>query len=537
MIIVDSTVVNVAIPSIVDDLDVPITTAQWATSIYSLVFAALLITFGRMADVYGRRRTFIAGIGLFLAASLLAGLAPTGGALVAARFAQGVAGALILPGALSSLNATFRGSERAIAFGIWGAVIGGMVALGPLLGGWFTTHLSWRWAFFVNVPIGMLAITGVMRWVQETRDPRSQPIRDPWGVITSSLGLGLLVFATIEGNMYGWWAQRSTFKIGSFEWPEGWVSVIPLVYAASVALLAAFGSSQRRRVRRGRPVLMDFSLYRLASFRNGNFAAMIVSLGELGMVFIMPLYLQNVLNYSAFDTGVLLLALSLGAFVAGGSAAHMTKRIGARRVVIVGFALEVLGIMALGFVASTTVSGWVLAPFLCVYGLGVGFATAQLTSIVLRDVPIADSGLASGLQSTTRQLGAALGIAILGSLFVLILMTRTETRMQSASGVSVASQKAVVKSITRTGGAVDGTEDIPRSERSAAKGAVDGAIVDAARISAWSAAGFVFLGLLAALRLPADPINVPLGDPAQGAVRAARRRRSGDPTPDPADVT
>jgi Na+/melibiose symporter-like transporter len=320
----------------------------------------------------------------------------------------------------------------------------------------------------------------------------------------SSTGIGLAIFAIIEGNHYGWWSQRAAFQAGSLTWPREWVAITPLLFVTSAALLIAFWRHQERRAAKNKPILIDLSLYKVPAFRHGNFAAMIVSLGELGLVFILPLYLQTVLDYSAFDTGVLLLALSLGAFAAGGSAAKLTYRIGARRVVIVGFALEVVGILGLSLVSSTSTTAVSMAPLLAVYGLGVGFATAQLTSIVLRDIPTRDSGLASGLQSTTRQLGAALGIAILGSLFVFVVMERTQSRLADYPAVSASSTEKVVKSITRTGGAVSGTDDIPDAQRPSADAAVNLAIVDAARITAFAAAMFVLLGLIAALRLPRD---------------------------------
>jgi MFS family permease len=175
MIIVDATIVNVAIPSIIRDLGIGITQAEWANSIYSLVFAALLISVGRIGDVTGRRRVFIWGLLVFLAASLVTALAPSGTVLLIGRLLQGVGGALILPSTLSIVNTTFRGRERAIAFGIWGSVIGGMAALGPLAGGWFVTNLSWRWAFYVNLPVGALALAGGFLFVDESRDPEVRP--------------------------------------------------------------------------------------------------------------------------------------------------------------------------------------------------------------------------------------------------------------------------------------------------------------------------------------------------------------------------
>lgn len=513
MIIVDSTVINVAIPSIIRDLNVDITTAQWANTIYSLVFAALLITFGSLADRIGRRRMFFIGVGLFMGASLLAGMAPTGHLLIAARMLQGVAGAIILPAALSTLNATFTGRDRAMAFGMWGAVIGGMVALGPLVGGWCTTNLSWRWAFFVNIPAGIAAIAGVRRWVPETRDPDRVRGFDPFGVVLIGVGLAALVFATIEGNTYGWWPQRSPLTIGSWTWPTSMPSIIPFIYAVAAVSIAASLVVERRRSAAGKPVILDLSLYRVGSFRNGNFAAMIVSLGELGLVFVLPLYLQTVLNYSAFDTGVLLLALSGGAFAAGGMAARLSMSRGARFVVIVGFALEVVGIVTLGMIAGTHTSGWSIAPSLFVYGMGVGFATAQLTSIILSDVPVQRSGQASGMQSTIRQIGAAMGIALLGSIFVLLLTHQATRELRTASGVSPAHATMVVKSMEHTGGAITRIDDIPNAAaRRNATRAVNEAFVDAARWTAFTAAGFVLLGLLAALRIPMH--RTPSQDPA-----------------------
>src|SRR3954449_7317668 len=183
MIIVDATIVNVAIPSIIRDLGIGITQAEWANSIYSLVFAALLISVGRIGDVGGRRRIFVLGLLVFLAASVVTALAPNGTILLLGRFLQGVGGALILPSTLSIVNATFRGRERAIAFGIWGSTIGGMAALGPLLGGWFVTHLSWRWAFYVNLPIAVVALVGTLLFVEESRDPDARRGYDPPGVV------------------------------------------------------------------------------------------------------------------------------------------------------------------------------------------------------------------------------------------------------------------------------------------------------------------------------------------------------------------
>jgi MFS family permease len=207
MIIVDATIVNVALPSIIGEFGLDLSDAEWINSIYSLVFAALLITLGRVGDLRGRRRLFMVGLVVFVAASMLAGRAGGGGALIFARLLQGVGAAAILPSTLSTVNATFQGRERGIAFGVWGSVIGGMAAVGPLLGGWLTTEHSWRWAFYVNLPIGIVALVGAFAWVEETKEERRFPGFDIAGVALSGLGMAGLVFALIEGPRFGFFAR------------------------------------------------------------------------------------------------------------------------------------------------------------------------------------------------------------------------------------------------------------------------------------------------------------------------------------------
>jgi EmrB/QacA subfamily drug resistance transporter len=498
MIIVDATIVNVAIPSIIRDLHIGITQAEWANAIYSLVFAALLISVGRLGNVGGRRRVFVAGLIVFLGASLITALAPSGTVLLLGRLLQGIGGALILPSTLSIVNATFRGRERAVAFGIWGSVIGGMAALGPLAGGWFVTNLSWRWAFYINVPIGALALAGAFLFADESRDPNARPGYDPLGSLLSTIGFLGIVFGLIEGQTYGWWHASQDFLGLS---PAG-ISVIPISFAVGVVALAMFFAVERARARAQRPVLVDFALFRIPSFRYGNVAVLIVGLGEFGLVFVIPLFLQSVLGLSAFDTGLVLAALAVGAFVAGGLAAPLTRRIGSRRVVQLGLALEVVGIVAVGLTFSADRPAWQFCPQLFLYGIGVGFATAQLTSVILADLPPAQSGEGSGIQSTSRQVGSALGIAIIGTALTTGLVSGTSARPKEIESIPPASRVALTHAVGQSGGAI-----LPVLRRSPALQdavvPVEQAFVDSARRAAFIAAAFVLLGLLASLRLPA----------------------------------
>ena len=504
MIIIDATIVNVAIPSIIRDLGITYTEAEWTIAIYSLVFAALLISSGRLGDRVGRRRLYLIGLVVFVGASMVAGFAQSGPQLLGARFLQGIGGALILPATLSTVNATFRGRERAIAFGVWGSVIGGMAALGPLLGGWLTTNYSWRWAFYINLPVGAVAFAGAWLFVRESRDPGPSRGFDLPGTFALSGGLALLVFGLIEGQSYGWVRPKQTLTVGPLEWPFGSVSPVACALAASALLLAGFVAVEARRRRSGRPVLVDFSLFAIPSYRYGNVAVSIVSLGEFGLIFVIPLFLQSVLAYSALDTGVALLGLAGGAFLAAPFAAKLSQRYGGRAVVRAGMALEVVGTAGLGFVLAPGISWQSYEPFLFLYGFGIGLATAQLTSVILVDVPPAQSGEASGIQSTSRQIGSALGIAILGTSLAIFFSHGVRQELDALPGFPAAARDGLVAAVDESGGPVIGiVRRRPGAE--AAVGALETAFASAASKVAFLASGFIMLGLVSSLLLPATP--------------------------------
>jgi len=425
MIILDATVVNVAIPTIVKDLNLSTTDAEWVNAIYALLFASLLLVSGRLSDIIGRRLMFVAGVGLFGFASVMVAISDASYELIGARALQGVAAAMILPASLSVLNAVYRGKDRAIAFAVWGATIGGMAALGPLVGGWLTTYHSWHWAFLINVPIAIAVIVGVLLLVPETRDTVDKRGIDVSGTVLGTLGLGALVFGLIEGQNYGWITPKKQFTAAGFTWPFDSISAPGVALLLAAILLALFVWAEARRKAVGAVVLVDLSLFRIRTFGAGNLVALIVSLGEFGLLFILPLFLQSVIGYDALETGVILLALAAGSFIASGAGAGMARRIGPVLVLRIGMALEVIGVLWIALVLSTSVTGGTMAPGLFVYGLGVGFATAQLTGVILSEVPVAESGMASAVQSTSRQVGAAIGTALLGAVLITGLGTIT----------------------------------------------------------------------------------------------------------------
>ncbi len=496
LIIVDSTIVNVAIPSIVRDLDIGSTAVQWVQESYTLVFAALLLVFGSLADRLGRRLLMVTGVAVFAAASVLAALAPTGELLVLSRIVQGVGGAMVLPTTLSLVNANFSGRERGIAFAVWGSTIGGMVAVGPLLGGWLTTAFSWRWAFGINIPLGIAIVVCALLFVRESRDEVHAGRIDVVGAVLSVLASASLVFGLIEGRTYGWWTNAERLRVGDWSWP-GPLSPIPYAFLLTVVAGVLFVVWTRRRQRAGRSTLIALDLFGIASFRGGSVAALIVSLGEFGIILSLPLWLQNVLGYSALQTGFVLLGLAIGSFVASGFAATAGQRLGALRIVRLGIAAEIVGVAAVGFVVSATTEWWAIVPCLFVYGFGVGLATAQLTGVVLQDVPVERSGEASGAQSTARQIGSALGIAVLGT----VLFTSTNTLLTHRledSGVPSATAAQVADTVVKSSG---GAIPALREQDSTTGDVAAAAFSDGTRAAAFSAAGFLVLGLAATLRL------------------------------------
>ena len=501
MIIVDATIVNVALPSIIREFEIGLSDAEWINSIYSLVFAAFLITLGKVGDMVGRRRLFLIGLVVFVVASVLAGRSTSSSTLILARFLQGVGAATILPATLSTVNATFQGRERGIAFGIWGSVIGGMAALGPLLGGWLTTEHSWRWAFYINVPIGVIAFVGALLWVGETRDLEHGRGFDVAGVFLSGLGMAGVVFALIEGPTYGFISPTEEFTLGSFTWPLEWISPVAVTFVVGAVLLAAFALVEQRRAAAGKPVLFDLALFRFRSFSIGNATVTVLSLGEFGLVFVLPLFLQAVLGYTAFQTGLLLLALAIGAFIGGPTAGVLASRIGPRRVVSTGMALEAVAILTVALLIAPDRSGWAFVPGLFVYGIGVGLASAQLTSVILVEIPPAESGQASGMQSTFRQVGAAIGIALLGTVLAAGLRSGTVENLSEIPGLPAVAQEGIVDAVAGSAGQVlPALGEQPGSEPVVA--AVSDAFASAARSTGLVAVLFVTGGFLLSTRLP-----------------------------------
>lgn len=510
MIVLDGTIVGVALPTIITDLDLDLSRAQWVNGLYAVVLAALLLSTGRLADRWGRRRLFLAGIVVFVGGSALAAASKTGDALLVARVVQGVGAALTMPSTLSTVNATFRGKYRAAAFGVWGAVISGAAAVGPLAGGVLTQYASWEWIFLVNIPIGVLLFIAALLTVPETKGFKGGRGADVDGALLSAIGFGALVFGVIQGPDFGWWKPKGDVQLLGFTWPEtAPISVIPVCFLVAAVALTLFVVWERHRAKVERSALLDLDLFRLPTFSWGNLTAAMVAIGEFAIIFVLPLYLVNALGFDTLGAGLVLAAMAIGAFLSGASARHLAARFGSAGTVLIGLGLEVAGVGAVALVLTSTSPGWLVAALLVVYGLGLGLASAQLTSLVLRDVPPEVSGQGSATQSTVRQVGSALGTALSGAALSVALAVTLPNALENA-GMTGDSADQLADSTRESAGSTisqlrsEGASSALGDRTDAVVHALSSGFADGTRISLLAASVFLLLGFVGALRVRAS---------------------------------
>jgi EmrB/QacA subfamily drug resistance transporter len=410
MVVLDIAIVNVALPSIKVDLGFSQENLQWVISAYALTFGGFLLLGGRAADLLGRRRMFLAGLALFAVGSLLAGLAWDEASLIGARALQGLGAAVISPAALSILMTTFReGRDRNVALGVWGAVGGFGAAAGVLLGGVFTDLLSWEWIFFINIPVAVGAIALAPLLLTESRDALVKGF-DAAGAVLVTSGLSLTVLAITKANDWGWTSGRT---VGLF--------------ALAVGLLAAFVAVELRTTH----PLMSFSIFRVKTVSGANVAGFILGTALFSMFLMLTLYMQQVLGYSALETGVAYLAVAGTSIVWATVASQLVTKVGVKPVLVTGMALLAVGLLS--FTQVSVGGSYVtdLLPGFLVVGMGMPFAFVAINIAALAGIEAKDAGLGSGLITTSQQIGGALGIAILSS----VAVAHTESAAKSGAAV------------------------------------------------------------------------------------------------------
>src|SRR4051794_21888668 len=396
MVVLDATIVNVALPSIQADLDFSAGSLQWVINAYTLVFGGFLLLGGRAGDLLGRKRLFLAGVALFTFASLLDGLSQSGGMLIAARALQGLGAALVSPAALSIITTTFAdGPERAKALGVWGGIAAGGGAVGLLLGGALTQALSWEWIFFVNVPVGIAALALSARYVPESRAEKRPAGFDLPGAISVTAGLSLLVYAIVKAQDFGWGSTETLGLIG-----------------AALALLAAFVAIERR----SKAPLVRLSVLRIRSLASANGVMLLVASGMFAFFFFSSLYVQEILGFSPLEAGLAFLPFTAGIMVGAGAAQQLIRRFGVRPIAVTGMFLAAGGLALLSGAGADGSYAADLLPGIIPMSIGMGLTFVPLTLIGTTNVSDSDAGLASGVFNTSQQIGGALGLAVLSTL-------------------------------------------------------------------------------------------------------------------------
>ncbi len=415
MLLLDITVVNVALPDIQSSLHASFSDLQWVVDAYSLTLAAFLLTAGVLGDIYGRREVFAIGLVIFSLASLLCGLSTTPLMLNLARGVQGVGGAIMFATSLALIANAFMGRDRGTAFGIYGAVIGGAVAVGPLIGGAITSGIGWRWIFFVNVPIGVVAVVITISKIAESKDQRARTI-DWVGFVTFSASLFALVFALVRGNTLGW----------------GSATIIGL-FAASAVLMVAFFVNEHVQ----KDPMLDLALFKIPAFVGLSVAAFALAASIFAMFLYLTLYIQDDLGYGPFAAGLRFLPMTLVTFFVAFFAGRLTVRVHLRILLGIGMLIVSGALLLMG--TTNPDSAWtVLLPGFILGGLGIGMVNPVLASGAVSVVEPQRSGMASGANNTFRQVGIATGIAVLGAVFQSQIVTNTSAALgKTATGAAV----------------------------------------------------------------------------------------------------
>ena len=508
IIVIDATIVIVALPQIQKDFSISLKDLEWITSLYALIFGSFLLSWGKLSDEFGRKLIFMAGISTFIVGSIIDGFSLNLSQMLVGRVIQGFGAAMASPSTLSILTTTFTGKSRNVAFGIWGATAGAAAVLGPVLGGYFTTYISWRWAFFINIPIGIAALVGAALVIRETRFKDPKYTTDYPGLILITIGLASVLFGLIEAQTYGWLVPNQEFSAGGFSWSTSNPLSLPLVsIITGIVMLGVFAFYEIRRARKGRVPLFDFSLLKYKGFRYGLFTVTIVAMGEFGAVFIISIFLQTVKGLSAISAGLTFLPMAISVFIFAPIAGVLATRFGPKWIITTGMVLEAAALFSMSQIISISNPVYYLYPVLVVYGAGVGLAISQVTSTVLMSIPWQKAGVGSGANNTVRQIGSAFGIAVIGAILVAQISTVGQAELAASTVNFGQTGIAILKAAFNSGlsGGIDPSLIASFGANwPAARDIIFDALTQGTRWAAFTAGIFVSLGALSSLLIP-DP--------------------------------
>lgn len=437
IIIIDTTVLNVSLRDIMRDLNTDLQMMQWIITVYSLVLAALTITGGRLGDLFGRKRMFVLGAFLFGVGSFIASISTSPAMLLFGwSIVEGIGAALMMPATASMLVATFHDKERAIAFGVWGGVAGAASAFGPLFGGYLTSNYSWHWAFRINVGIVLLVMIGSVL-IKESIDKKEAHTLDIMGSILSALSMAAIVYGIVESSTHGWWEAKKIWTIGEFAINFGKYSITPVAIGLGLALLILFIFWEYYVKARGKTPLVSLRIFKNRQFVAGILVTSLMALGQAGIIFALPVYFQTVRTLSAFETGKMLLPLSLSLLVVAPLSGLLRKKVKTRDLIQAGLLISVVGVYLISRTLSITANPADFWLGLVVLGVGMGLTSSQIANVTLSAVDPNIAGEASGINNTTRQLGSSLGSALIGAVFIATIAASVTTGIYGSKVIPV----------------------------------------------------------------------------------------------------
>jgi EmrB/QacA subfamily drug resistance transporter len=541
IILIDMTLLNVALATIIRELNTSIQKIQWVITAYSLTIAALMITGGRLGDLFGRKKMFVLGAIIFAVGSYVCSISHNVPMMIVGEsIIEGIGAALMMPATMSLLVSTYRGKDRGIAFGIWGGVAGASTAIGPLLGGWITSSYSWRWAFRINIFVAAVLVAGSFM-IKEYRDREEKPQLDWIGVLLSSSGLFFLVWGIIESATYGWIMATQPFSLfGLFNFKG--VSVALYSIVLGILILAGFMFWEKRAELKERTPLVSVKLFRNRQFISGATITGIIAMGQAGLIFSLPVFLQAVRGYNAFHTGLALIPLSIAALIAAPLAGIISNRVGSKLVVQAGLLSVIAGytLQVLFWNVNSTASSFI--PSLILVGAGIGVMMGQTGNITLSAVSVQKAGEASGVNNTFRQLGATLGTAIIGAVIVASITSSMVAGIKKSTVIPGAFKSRVSGAVREQasnvefGGGADLPSYIPKNISNEIVTIAHKSVTTANRIAIVFAGCFAALAFVVSFLLPGRDQQIQAGEEqAIGRKRAPPEEGLLEPEPEAAD--
>jgi EmrB/QacA subfamily drug resistance transporter len=450
IVVLDGTILSVSIKAIIGDLNSNLKAVQWVITSYTLVLAAFTITGGRLGDIFGRKRMFMIGAIMFGVGSLMASRAHSQQFLLLSVSAiEGLGAAMMLPSTAALILAEYRGKDRALAFGVYGAIAGAAATVGPLLGGWLTTNYSWRWNYLINPLVVVVLLAGSI--VLKESHERIPHKPDILSIILSAVGMGGLVYGIVESSTYGWITAKMDYEVGAHHYHLAGLSITVYAIVVGLVFLSLFLWRQRRLEIRKKLPLVSIGLFKNRQFMSGTTVLLVSVAAQFGLIFVLPIFFQGLMGKDAFHTGLAVLPFSIAIAITAPLSGVLVGKynVSPKLLIQIGLAVAIVGAFAIHQEITVTSTEWSLAPGLALFGFGFGFTISQLANLTLSAVSVEQAGEASGVNNTFRQLGSSLGQATVGALLIASLTTQLNTNVTNSKVLPNAAKPTITGEITQ----------------------------------------------------------------------------------------